>query len=391
MSPTATFDARLPYLEHYQDDSGVPHRIGLDSWPFRIGRCATANYVIYSRQVSKEHAEIVHHEDGFKVRDLGSTNGTYVNGVKVQEAELANGDILHIAHFEFRFGCQAAAQKIVTEVSLTESAHTAFPYSLIRGRKLLEELLTEYLVSVCYQPIVELTSGAILGYEALGRGNHEDLSRNPAELLLLADRCRLAPELSRLFRIVSVERSQVVMRPQMLFLNVHAAELRDNSLVESLREAKDLALPEQRLVVEMHENVVADLHAMRRLRDGLDELNIGLAYDDFGTGQSRLLELIKVPPDYLKLDMSLIRGIEKDAGKRTLVAALVNIAKGAGVKVIAEGVETPDEAQICAELKCDYGQGYLFGRPQTQPSDTPIQDYEPTTRASRRATEPIAS
>ena len=216
----------------------------------------------------------------------------------------------------------------------------------------------------------------------LGRGNHEDLSRNPAELLLLADRCHLAPELSRLFRIISVERSQVVVCPQVLFLNVHAAELRDNSLVESLREAKEIALPEQRLVVEMHENVVADLNAMRRLRDGLKELDIGLAYDDFGTGQSRLLELIKVPPDYLKLDMSLIRGIEKDPGRRTLVGALVSIARNAGVKVIAEGVETIEEAQACAELECEYGQGYLFGRPHPLPDQATPQNSRATSAHS---------
>jgi EAL domain-containing protein (putative c-di-GMP-specific phosphodiesterase class I) len=366
MNPLFAVDARHPYLEHFQD-SGVPHRIALDRWPFRIGRCSEASYVIYSRQVSKEHAEIVRHPQGFRVRDLGSTNGTFVNGLRVNEAELADGDILHVAHFEFRFGHPSKNAQEASDAGLTESAQAAPPCSLIRSRKLLEELLNRYMVCVCYQPIISLQSGTILGYEALGRGTHEELAHSPGELFHLADQCNLASELSRLFRYVAVDRSRIMVQPEALFLNVHTSEVQDESLFNSLREVKSVAPPGLELVLELHENVVADVEAMRRIREVLEALDVGLAYDDFGTGQARLLELIDAPPDYLKLAMTLVRGIHQDPHRQHLVGTLVQMARSAGVQVIAEGIETVEEATACADLACHFGQGFLFGRPHAMP------------------------
>ena len=107
--PTATIDVALPYLEHFPEPGQPPHRILLDQLPFRIGRSMTAHYVIYSRQVSKEHTEIFRgpgHQ--VRIRDLKSTNGTCVNGQRIEEAPLVNGDIIHVAHKEFRFGLDSA-------------------------------------------------------------------------------------------------------------------------------------------------------------------------------------------------------------------------------------------------------------------------------------------
>ena len=103
---------------------------------------------------------------------------------------------------------------------------------------------------------------------------------------------------------------------------------------------------------------------MRRLHKVLNELRIGLAYDDFGAGQARLMELVEVPPDVLKFDVKLIRGLSSASQQhRSMVGSLIKIVKDLNVIPLAEGVEMDTEADICRELGFELAQGYLFGRP----------------------------
>jgi EAL domain-containing protein (putative c-di-GMP-specific phosphodiesterase class I) len=100
------------------------------------------------------------------------------------------------------------------------------------------------------------------------------------------------------------------------------------------------------------------------LRSELRELNIGLAYDDFGAGQTRLSELIEAPPDYLKFDISLIRNLDSASPeRRRTLESLVNVALDLGVNPLAEGIETEGEAEVCRQLGFLTAQGFYFGRP----------------------------
>ncbi len=94
------------------------------------------------------------------------------------------------------------------------------------------------------------------------------------------------------------------------------------------------------------------------------ELDIELAYDDFGAGQSRLAELAEVPPHYLKLDRSLVGEIDRNENRQKLVRTLCQFALDLGVQIIAEGIERSEEARFFQELGCQLGQGFLYGRPQ---------------------------
>ncbi len=103
---------------------------------------------------------------------------------------------------------------------------------------------------------------------------------------------------------------------------------------------------------------------MGTLRDRLAAMGVKLAYDDFGTGQARLLELAEAPPDYLKFDRRFVTGIDQaPASRRRLVASLVAAARELLVQTVAEGVETPAEAEVCERLGFNLAQGYHFGRP----------------------------
>ena len=125
------------------------------------------------------------------------------------------------------------------------------------------------------------------------------------------------------------------------------------------------SFPTLPVVLEVHESAVTSAQYLKELRHALTELNIGLAYDDFGSGQARLMELAEVPPDVLKFDINIIQGLPSASDQRkSTIQSLLKIAGDLDVIPLAEGVETEAEAAACFELGFELAQGYLFGRPE---------------------------
>ncbi len=123
-------------------------------------------------------------------------------------------------------------------------------------------------------------------------------------------------------------------------------------------------MPEMSITMEVHEEAMQDTQSMRELRARLSDLDIGLAYDDFGKGQARLLELVEVPPDILKFDISLIRDIDRSPpARQKMLTTLVGMVHDMGIACLAEGIERFGEFAFCRELRFEYAQGYLLGRP----------------------------
>jgi EAL domain-containing protein (putative c-di-GMP-specific phosphodiesterase class I) len=103
---------------------------------------------------------------------------------------------------------------------------------------------------------------------------------------------------------------------------------------------------------------------MRTLRTALNEMKIGLAYDDFGAGQARLVELVDVPPDYLKFDMSLVQNLESASIERQrMLASLVHMVQDLGISPLAEGIELAGDHEICRQIGFQFGQGFYYGYP----------------------------
>jgi EAL domain-containing protein (putative c-di-GMP-specific phosphodiesterase class I) len=122
--------------------------------------------------------------------------------------------------------------------------------------------------------------------------------------------------------------------------------------------------PDTPITLEVHEAAITSAAQMRDLRKGLRDLNIKIAYDDFGAGQNRLAELGNAPPDVMKFDMSLIRNIDSGSVDRVKVLrSLVQVVNDLGVLPLAEGIETEKEAIVCREVGFVLAQGYYFGRP----------------------------
>ena len=336
-------------------------RIPLDELPFRVGRRGGLHLTLPSDSVSSEHAEIYAEGPSLFVRDLGSTNGTFVNRDRIEQAPLREGDIVHFADFEFRLGKQTPSKDRRSKTAQIDDLQ--LPSQLDPRTGKLMELLRDGLVTAVYQPIVVLGTREVVGIEALGRGRHPALPESPVELLAIAGAIGSEHELSRLFRRRAIELLSVGRASNHLFVNTHPKELERSGLIKSLEWARAMA-PHLKLTLEVHEQAIASIAQMRELRHSLDGIGVGLAYDDFGAGQARLLELADVPPDFLKFDMSFIRGLDTaTTARRRLVASLVEVARDVGAAVLAEGVETSPEVTACVELGFSHAQGYYFGRP----------------------------
>ena len=118
------------------------------------------------------------------------------------------------------------------------------------------------------------------------------------------------------------------------------------------------------MTIEIHESAVPPVDFLRSLQERLKEINVQVAYDDFGAGQTRVVELMETPPDVVKFDIQFVRGLQVASQQRlNSTKALVKMIKDLGALTLAEGVETVMESEICKDIGFDLAQGYLFGRP----------------------------
>ena len=356
---------RQPFLMRSGDADH--ERIAIDRFPFRIGRAKDAELRIASREVSSFHAEIVRLDDGYGARDLDSRNGTFVNGERVVgTAPIDDGDLLHVAQIELRFGL-SQADAFADEHTLASPA--AAQQQLVREASDLARLFAQRAVRAAFQPIVRLADRVTVGYETLGRPGPELTDYSIGALLRIAAERGQGARLSRLLRDAALASLPRVPEPAaIVFFNLHPSEMHEAELLRAQLDAITAALaPAQRGVLEIHESAVTDLGLMRSVRGELHARGLGLAYDDFGAGQSRLMELVEVPPEYLKLDMSLVRDIDLHPRRQELVRALIAVMIDLGIAVLAEGVERAAEGDTCRALGCTLGQGYLYGRPAALP------------------------
>jgi len=355
------------YLETVSE-GGTLRRVRIGALPFRVGRRQGLELVLPAESVSKLHAEIYGRGQELRLKDLGSRNGCFVNRVQVEDATLVDGDIVHFADFEFRVGRSDLSEAKPESGPFGQSTAAVkgpeLPHRFVEGTRELRELLQERQITMVFQPIVLLARGTVAAYEALGRGRHPALPESPLELLRIAESIGREAELSRLFRRKAVELAAKRRDLPTVFLNTHPVELARPGLLESLEELRVVA-PQLDLALEIHESVLTRPPAIAELRALLLERNIALAYDDFGAGQARLLELAEAPPHYLKFDHRFISGLDQaPLAKRRLLQSLLSLARELLVKTVAEGIETPAEARVCAEIGFTHAQGFHMGKPR---------------------------
>lgn len=360
------------FIEGYIYQRERLHRVAIESSPFVIGRSAEAALAIRHEGISRSHCILDIRGDTLWVSDNGSTNGTRVNhDLIARPRELLHGDVIRLASTELRV-IEVRDTVEADDDATTFAALDALEERLPSGIRELDELLAQSQVRTEFQAIFS-TRGELMAHEALGRGAHLNLAESPWKLFQIAESVDKEVALSELFRVQAVRDARRRNANHPLFLNTHPSELRDiERLLCSLEELRAVE-PDLHMVLEVHEDGVSDLGKLREVKAFLAGKKMDFAYDDFGAGQSRLLELIEVPPSVVKFDISLIRGIDTAPKiKRDMIESLVRLVANIGVRALAEGVETEAELAVCEALGFELIQGYLMGRPtadlQTQPS-----------------------
>jgi EAL domain-containing protein (putative c-di-GMP-specific phosphodiesterase class I) len=323
--------------------------------PFLIGRGLNVTLCLSSNTVSSVHAELVETAASLVLRDLGSTNGTYVNGQRILgPRELLPDDLVQFGAVPFRVLKQTAPSNLSTVCEdVVDQAMALVQF---------DRLMNEQAVVPHFQPIVDMSTEEVVAFEVLARTRLVGL-KSPAAMFSVAAKLSVEAKLSQMIRSKAVQQASAFEHPPHLFLNTHPAELREPGLAESM-EAVRKVNPSQRLTLEIHEKAVSDAAAMTKLHAALHEMDVGLAFDDFGAGEARLVELAKVQPDYLKFDISLIHSIHAAPREhRRMVASLVRMVREMGVVPLAEGIECRKERDACVEMGFALAQGFYFGRP----------------------------
>jgi EAL domain-containing protein (putative c-di-GMP-specific phosphodiesterase class I) len=226
----------------------------------------------------------------------------------------------------------------------------------------------EFLVH--YQPIVDLVSGALSGFEALVRWQHPERGVvSPAEFVPLAERLGLIVPIDRWVFEQAAKQASSWQRDLgaelTMSVNVSSKQFADTDLVAHVAEILESTdLDPRMLKLEITESAVVDNpdQAAAMLTE-LKEMGIRLCLDDFGTGYSSLAHLHRFPFDVLKIDRSFVSRMGIEASEPGIVRSIIDLAEGLNMEVVAEGVETNQQYAMLREMGCLLGQGYLFARP----------------------------
>lgn len=234
------------------------------------------------------------------------------------------------------------------------------------------EIVADNLALPYYQPRVDMRTGRHLGFEALLRWRHPRLGvQLPGTIAAAFDHGELAVRLTQQM-LDAVVRDMagwlaLGLKPGRMAINAAAADFAQGDFAERvLSQLAASGVPANLFEVEITESVLLDksadqvAHVMRRFA----QAGVRLALDDFGTGYASLTHLKRYPVDVIKIDRSFVSDIEEDAGNVAIVDAIVKLGGSFGMEVVAEGVETAEQAERLLGLGCVVGQGFRFGRPE---------------------------
>ncbi len=232
----------------------------------------------------------------------------------------------------------------------------------------LAQALRAQAMHLAYQPQVDAGTGRLLGFEALMRWTDPKLGVvSPAEFVPVAEAHDLIDELwSCLLNALAHERHRLSASPELHYaLNVSARQLPIDGLAQRFGEwMAEQQIDGSQVHIEITETALISGGMIRdRNLNRFRELGVQVWLDDFGTGYSSLRHLRDLPISGLKLDRSFVKELDENLADFRIVSAVIAMANSLGLRVVAEGVETPEQAEILGQLGCNVLQGYLIGRP----------------------------
>jgi diguanylate cyclase (GGDEF)-like protein len=224
-------------------------------------------------------------------------------------------------------------------------------------------------LSLHYQPLVNMTDRVTVGFEALLRWSHPTLgSISPAEFVPLAERASVLPDLSRWVLGTAIAQLGQWQRAGLnmdVSINLSAADFADGGLpARVLALLREHEVPATRLLLELTESaIMREPQLAAQVMQQLRTAGVRFAIDDFGTGHSSLAQLHALPVDELKIDRGFVMNLDRTASNLAIVRSTIELGHSLGLKVLAEGIETPEVWASLLRLGCDLAQGYFISRP----------------------------
>lgn len=286
--------------------------------------------------------------------------------------------LLRVVLERFRATQSSLTPQLVDEMHIefqypqpTGRLHETATHALSLAQDIAHALLSDQF-QLFYQPIVQLSDGKVAGFEALIRWNHPTHGMiSPLDFLGLAEQTGQIRAiglwtLERACRDWSTLKTRVEVDNPTVSVNLSANQLTGSLFIEDVKQILHRTqMDPAHLKLELTETIIIGRPEIaEQILRGLLEVGVSLALDDFGTGYSGLDHLQRYPIGTLKVDRAFISQILASKQSLEIVKATIRLGLSLGIDVVAEGIETEEEAQILRELNCEFGQGWHFGRPQ---------------------------
>jgi len=236
----------------------------------------------------------------------------------------------------------------------------------LQRKEELCDIINNRQLQTVFQPLINLGTGQTMGFEALTRGPAGSPLYSPANLFPLAEQTGLLYKLEKTARELALTSLTSLPSDYKLFINTNPQVINDPEFVpgQTKKLINSLGLSPRNIVFEITERTsIKDFASFRQTLEHYRSQGYLIAVDDAGAGYSSLQSIAELCPDFIKMDMSLIREIDKSRTKKALVETFVSFAEKVNSKVIAEGIETAEELQVLIELGVPYGQGFYLGKP----------------------------
>jgi EAL domain-containing protein (putative c-di-GMP-specific phosphodiesterase class I) len=288
--------------------------------------------------------------------------------------------------------CLLPAGAAPTSADFMQSEDLAAFLAWLEGRWLVDLLAADRLFSV-FQPIVNADEPErVFAYEGLIRGRLADGSPvSPDRLFGAARSVGLSADLDTAARIRAIRSAAEKGIAARVFVNINVNSIFDpeRCLASTIAAAHASGLCPEQFVFEVVESEeIADPDGLLRVLEVFRENGFGVALDDVGAGYASLNLLVRVKPDFMKLDMGLIRNVDRDRYKGHVAAKLLELARELNARTVVEGVETVGEWQWAREHGADYAQGYLFAPPAEKPPRPRVPEWAAESCISAQA-EPL--